>query len=92
MDKPTPIVKICVSKTWHRELWSDICTFGVVAGTFGLGWWLDSSAMQWFGFVLLFVIMIGRANSQIKKFTPQEAADWLCDEYDVSPRKEPRNG
>lgn len=45
-------------KSWLR----DVGTFGWTAAIIGLGWLLDSDAMQWFGAVVAFIILIGRAK------------------------------
>ena len=85
-EKPTKtvLIKLYVVKTWWRELWEDFCSFSVLVGIFGVGWFFDSSAMQWFGFFCAFLIMLSRASAVTKKMTPQETADFLRDEYGVA--------
>lgn len=85
-EKQEIFVKLYPMRTWYRELWSDFCTFSTVAALFAVGWWFDSSAMQWFAFVTSILIIAGKANGRIKKFSPQEAADFLSAEYDVRAR------
>lgn len=86
-EQKSSIIHIYQKRTPARELWSDFCTFSVVVGLFGVGWWFDSAAMQWFAFVTCFLILFGRAASLSKKMDPQEAVDFLHGEYGVSPRE-----
>jgi hypothetical protein len=57
----------------------------VVVTIIGTGWFLSSAAMQWAGFALLCVVAIGYVSAQ-KKYTPQQAADYLRDKYGVRAR------
>ena len=85
MDRPkTHTIKLHQQKSWLRELWSDFCTFATTAAFFGVGCYFESNAMQWFAFVATFLILFGRAAALTKKFTPQECADWLKTEFDVT--------
>lgn len=84
-EKKEALIKLYPMKTWYRELWSDFCTFATMVAIFGIGWWFDSSAMQWFGFVVALLIICGRSNARLKKFSPQEASNYLKAEYGVAP-------
>ncbi len=79
-----PLLRIHKEPSWYRELWSDVCTFGVVLALFSVGWFFESAAMQWFAFVACFVILVGRATQKVKRCSPQEAADFIRDEYGVT--------
>lgn len=83
MSEKTQVIRLHQQKHWLRELWSDLCTFSVIAGLFAAGYFFESSAMQWFAFIVCFMILFARANAATKKFTPQEAADFISDEYGV---------
>lgn len=63
---------------------SDLFTLFTVAAVIGMGVWLDSSAMQWVGFIMVFVILFSRSTSKKSTYTPQEAADFIRDEYGVT--------
>lgn len=82
------IIKVYRVKPWYRELWSNASSFAVIVGFFAVGWWLDSSAMQWFAFVCAFLWMFGKSTHSIKNMSAQETADFLRDEYGVvSPKR-----
>ena len=83
-ETATLIIKLYVVKSWERELWSDFCTVASVVAIFWFGWFFESSAMQWFGFVCSFLIMFGRASALTKKMTPQETADFLKEKYNIT--------
>ncbi len=71
-------------KPFWRQLWNIIITFVFCAGMMGLGWFLGSSAMEWFGFVALIgmAFVLAGNKSTIYK-TPQQAADYLFKKYNV---------
>lgn len=78
------VIKLFDVGTRSRELWSDVCSFAVVVAIFAVGWLFESDAMQWLGFVAISLAVIGRATVKVKKFGPQEAADWLHNKYGVT--------
>lgn len=64
----------------------DFVSLGFACSVIGLGWFLDSEAMQWVGFVIWLLWMMGRARDVMNsnKKTPQQAADWLKSKFGVS--------
>ena len=66
---------IVIHETWiesaKRDLFSVICVGAII----GPGVFLGSSAMQWFGFLMLLVIVVSRVVGLRKKMgmTPDEA-------------------
>lgn len=54
-----------VLDSWAR----DASTFALIAATIGLGWFLDSSAMQWLGAVVAFLTICVRASGDRKAHT-----------------------
>ena len=78
---------IFLHESARDSLVSDIGTFAMLAGLIGLGVYLESSAMQWAGFIMVSIGIIGRAARMSKgkaRHTPQEAADYLRETYDVT--------
>ena len=71
-----------IAKSWL----SDLGTLLVFVAMIGLGWGLESSAMQWVGGLLFFVwcIVRGRGRKSDNRKTPQEAADWLAEKFNVT--------
>lgn len=66
---------------------SDLVTGAILAGLIGLGVFLESSAMQWAGFLLVGMSIIGRASRMMSgkvRYTPQQAADYLQEKYGVT--------
>lgn len=70
-------------------LFNDICSAGVPMSLMGAGVWLDSSAMQWFGFIIGMLWLISRSSSANNRYrvSPQDAADILASKYGVTGRK-----
>lgn len=52
---------IIVHESVMQSLVKDAGTFGIAAGLIGLGVFLNSSAMQWFGFLVAAIIITGKA-------------------------------
>ena len=78
---------IFLHESVRESLVSDIGTFATLASIIGLGVYLESSAMQWAGFIMVSMGIIGRAARMHKgkvRYTPQEAADYLHETYGVT--------
>lgn len=60
---------ILIRETTAESLWKDATTCAVFVVLIGLGWWIDSNAMQWFGGVLAFLFAMGRASVALAKAT-----------------------
>ncbi len=85
MSDTTKIIFLRQSVT--ESILSDIATFVMVVGVIGIGRYLDSSAMQWVGFLLVTVVLIGKAVAVGKdgpRMTPQAAADYLLEKFYVT--------
>jgi hypothetical protein len=74
---------------WRSAL-SNLNTVATMTAIFAIGWWFDSTAMQWFGFIVAMLVLFARAAKLGHKFTPQEASDFLKAEYSVSPATQTR--
>jgi len=76
---------ILIHETVLQSWVKDIVSFVSLAGIIGLGWWLDSAAMQWAGFILFALSVMGRARKYMVDgvTTPQKAADSLHEKYGV---------
>ena len=57
----------------------DVTTFLTFAALIGLGWWIESGAMQWFGGGLAFLFIVARAAMARAKvnYTLKEARELL---------------
>jgi hypothetical protein len=53
---------LVIHETSLKATLRDASTFITTAAIIGLGWALDSSAMQWLGAVVAFLIMLNRAR------------------------------
>jgi DNA-directed RNA polymerase subunit M/transcription elongation factor TFIIS len=75
-----------IQESLGQSLARDLGTFSAVGGVIGLGWWLQSPAMQWFGFVLISLWFMGRIKGVYEKtrVSPQEAANRLLVDYGVT--------
>ena len=80
----TKVIKLFEVRSLAREALSDACTFAIVVGVFAVGWLFESTAMEWFGFVMVFLILFAKSSKVALKMDPQEAADFLKKEYGVS--------
>lgn len=80
--KPTILVlHETVIQSWVRDASAYTLTLTVI----GTGWALDSTAMQWMGFLLLIVVAVKLAGvAASKRLTPQQAADYLRDKFGVT--------
>lgn len=86
MAEKTKDTIIYVRQGFLTSLASDAVTFATVAGIIGIGAWLDSSAMQWAGFIMAALIIASRGRTMMDKLrmTPQEAADRLLADFGVT--------
>ncbi|MCP1246716.1 hypothetical protein NKW54_12300 [Acetobacter cerevisiae] len=70
----------------------NITTYLLIICTMGLGAWLHSSAMEWTGALMFWIILIARAaanKSKAVKFNnPQSLADHLHDAYGVTAKSQ----
>lgn len=84
-DTKTDIIRV-ITETWIESLARDAGTFGGAFVLIGIGHWLGSSAMQWFGFITVLCGAIARSSARWPKKSPQEAADYLKTKYGVTAR------
>lgn len=77
MSKPEiqyVIVHETVLRSWIRAA----STFALFAGLISIGILLDSSAMQWAGFFVAIITIMGRAGvMKLKRMTREEAIAYL---------------
>lgn len=64
---------IIIRETAWKSWLSDASTFGLFCALIGVGWLLDSSAMQWAGAIVAFLSIIGRSLRDYPKLTISEA-------------------
>lgn len=57
------IIHETVVKSWLR----DLSTFALFSAMIGVGWFLDSGAMQWMGAIIAFITILTRATGLHKK-------------------------
>lgn len=74
---------IVLRETVAESLISDLGTFLTAAAIIGLGVYLQSSAMQWTGAVVFFLLAIGRSARKRQEKTIAQARAYL-DELDAS--------
>lgn len=81
-DEPKVVL---LHETVAQSLLRDAGTFCMLVACMGVGWFLDSSAMQWAGFIMFFLFIFGRVMGTAKnnQKTPQAAADWLKEKFGV---------
>ena len=63
------IIHETVFQSWCR----DASTFALFVGLIGIGYMLDSSAMQWAGFFVAIIATFVRAGVKAKKLTIEQA-------------------
>ena len=78
---------LLIRETVWQSLAKDAGTFATVVSIIGLGRWLDSAAMQWFGFVMAAIFVMVQASTH-ETYTPQQAADWLARHCHVRAKEE----
>ena len=78
-----------IRESMTESVIKDIISLTLLVVVIGIGKWCDSSAMQWAGFAMFTVMSIVASNLGNSRKSPQEAADWLRDEFNVvaSPKK-----
>lgn len=64
---------IIIRETWRESLLSDAGTFCLFVGLIGIGWLLDSSAMQLVGAFVGFVTILTTAKKLGQRMTVAEA-------------------
>lgn len=79
----TKQVVVVLHETMFQSVVKDLCTYGTIVAVIGTGWWLESEAMQWLGFIMLCISAIGRIASKNRNMTPQQAADMLWRKFGV---------
>ena len=67
------IVHETLLQSWGR----DLGTFALFMSLIGLGWLIDSSAMQWVGAVIAFITVIQRASGKVQKLSVADAREKL---------------
>lgn len=75
--KPDMVV-IIDDRLW-KSIASDAVSTFILLATVGLGWFLDSTALQWIAGIIWFLGMIGKLEGRKKqgKMTISEARDFL---------------
>lgn len=83
-DKPETI--IYVYETVLQSVARDVTSTLSLAALTGIGVALNSSAMQWLGFILASLWIIGRVTTSVNthRVTPQKAADLLKETFGVT--------
>lgn len=64
MTRKTEI--ILLRESWRDSLISDAATLTTIFAPIGLGVWLESAAMQWAGFLMFLVSVVGRASAKTR--------------------------
>ena len=60
---------ILIRETLAESIVSNAITFGTVAGLIGLGVWLESGAMQWFGALMAMFSIFARTTGRVRAAT-----------------------
>lgn len=70
---------IMIRERFTESLAKDAASAVMVIGIIGIGWTLGSSAMQWFGFILASVVLVGHGMDAMKKrkYTLDEARELI---------------
>lgn len=77
MEKTTThIIKIS-TETMLQSWISDLSSFVLAVSLIGIGVYLKSDAMQWLGFVMFFLVSLVKGSGKIKKFTPEQAIEYI---------------
>lgn len=87
MDKMI-VIKLFDVGGVKRELISDASSVCYIVLIFVFGWILDSAAMDWLGFIVALLFILGKGSGKTTSGGPQEIADLLLDKYGVK-AKEP---
>ena len=75
----TDIVVVVDGALWRRLL-GNLLVAGIQVGIIGIGVWVNSTAMQWAGFLAVVLVVWAWAKARPAR-TPQEAADHLREKY-----------
>lgn len=76
-DDKAPKV-IIIRETLWESIQKDAFTIGGLIGAILIGWWLDSSALQWIAGLMLIVLVTARATNEYNnQYTVEEAIDKL---------------
>lgn len=67
-----------------QQIRSAVLTCITIFVVIGVGWYLKSVPMQWAGFGLLTFVAIAQGINPPKHRTPQQAADFLLEKYNVT--------
>lgn len=81
-DTPKPKTEIIlIRESFWSSIVSDTYTFLVVVGIISIGWLLQSTAMQWAGFLMLMILGLGKIVGKTPRLTVAEARAKL-DEFE----------
>ncbi len=75
---------LVIHETVAKSRLRDLGTFVWVSAIIGLGVVLDSSAMQWFGAIVAFIILLNRARGAVRRVDVAGARK-LLDEIEQGP-------
>lgn len=64
---------IIIKESTRQSLISDAGTFALFIGLIGIGWALDSAAMQWTGAVVGFITVLGQSQKPWRRMTIADA-------------------
>lgn len=72
---------VIVYQTAFQSFISDAATLATVTIPIGLGWLMQSPAMQWLGFIMSLLLLVAKAQGRLggvnTKLTPAQAIEWL---------------
>lgn len=76
---------IIIYQSMFESIISSLVDCVLAVGLIGIGVYLHSSAMQWFGFIVTSLVMISKSQRLTKnnKKTPQQAANYLYEKFGV---------
>lgn len=73
--KPVPVV-VVLHESWTHSIMRDCFTFCTVCTIIGVGVWVQSSAMQWTGFIMIGVMALARCIGRTK--APDYRRGWTA--------------
>lgn len=76
-EKRAETTFIMVHETTLQSWARDASTFALFVSLIGVGIMLDSSAMQWMGAIIAFIVILSKANGKMKRMTRDEAMAFL---------------
>lgn len=62
-----------IAQSWMR----DASSYALAVALIGSGVWVESSAMQWLGALVFFVVSISKGSGLIKDMTIEQAREYL---------------